>query len=611
VQGTPDSVATPRLALQQILRILTRGPAPKPGIPFPVGLALATEDTSKVPTGQERDVATISRDEIRAAQSSDPTCQQILAQATRTGLYDLNEEGVLVRIAPSDGSRQVVVPRSLVVRLLFLEHYPPAAGHPGSHRMFQTIRRSFFWPQMVEDVAETVRQCDLCARNRISEKRRTNPLQLFPAKGPLESVAMDILGPLPRTKHGNCLLLVIADRYSKVVKTVPLRTVTALVVARAFFDHWAYTYGPPVSLLMDNGPQFTAKVFQAVCAELGIQKVFTTVYHPQTNGQVERYNRTILASLRGYVAKRQDDWDDYTSAVTFEHNCRVHSSLGMPPFELALTRPPPTLSLEASPRSAEVAPTTLKRGFLERLKTLRSSASGKLHKAQARYKRNYDRGIVPNNSDLKEGDHAYLRVEVTDIGRNHKLESLVQGSYHVVENAGTTFRLQIGNEVVRVSSDRVTRAPTAEEDIPPTSTANERSSSDGASPLPTEVAPPDPDSPVSGPPRTERRVRCSLPKESETSSTRAHRPKTRRTKPSDAPPPTENPNRTTHEYVVDRIVDAVDGVGVGTLVYRVRWLGYDADDDTWEPEHNLPAHFIRRYWRNQSGASPHGRPTLH
>jgi transposase InsO family protein len=73
----------------------------------------------------------------------------------------------------------------------------------------------------------------------------------------------------------------------------------ALPRSASFCDHWAYVYGPPVSLLTDNGPQFTAKFFQAVCSELGIRKIFTTAYHPQTNGQVERYNRTILASLRG------------------------------------------------------------------------------------------------------------------------------------------------------------------------------------------------------------------------------------------------------------------------------------------------------------------------
>jgi transposase InsO family protein len=141
--------------------------------------------------------------------------------------------------------------------------------------------------------------CDVCARNHIAEKRKTNPLKLFPAKGPLESVAMDILGPLLRTKHGNIFLLVIADRYSKVKKTIPLRTVTALSVSRAFCDHLAYVYGPPVSLLTDNGPLFTAKFFQAVCAELGIQQVFTTAHHPHTNWQVERYNRLFSLPFEG------------------------------------------------------------------------------------------------------------------------------------------------------------------------------------------------------------------------------------------------------------------------------------------------------------------------
>jgi transposase InsO family protein len=78
-------------------------------------------------------------------------------------------------------------------------------------------------------------------------------------------------------------------------------------VARAFVDQWVYVYGPPVSLLTDNGPQVIAKFFQAACAELGISKVFTTAYHPRTNGQVELYNRTILAALRAYVSKRQYD----------------------------------------------------------------------------------------------------------------------------------------------------------------------------------------------------------------------------------------------------------------------------------------------------------------
>jgi transposase InsO family protein len=166
---------------------------------------------------------------------------------------------------------------------------------------------------------------------------------------------MDILGPLPRATHGNRFLLVIADRFSKVTITVPLRTVTALSIATAFCDRWVYVYGPPISLLTDNGPQFAAKFFQAVFAELRVKKLFTSAYHPQTNGQMERYNRTILAALRSYVSKREDNWDDFTSAVTYAYNYRVHSSLGVAPFELVLSRPPVSVAIESRLRDEELS----------------------------------------------------------------------------------------------------------------------------------------------------------------------------------------------------------------------------------------------------------------
>jgi hypothetical protein len=96
----------------------------------------------------------------------------------------------------------------------------------------------------------------------------------------------------------------------------PLRSISALFVAKAFCEHWVFVYGPQRYLLTDNGTQFTAKFFLAVCRDLGIAEVFTTANHPQTNGQFERFNRTILNALRGYVASNQRDWDDYTSTIT-------------------------------------------------------------------------------------------------------------------------------------------------------------------------------------------------------------------------------------------------------------------------------------------------------
>ena len=199
---------------------------------------------------------------------------------------------------------------------------------------------------------------------------------------------MDILGPLPKTDHGNRFLLVITDRFSKLTRTVPLRTITAMVVAKAFCESWVFAYGAPRYVLTDNGTQFNAKFFLAVCRELGIEKLFTTAYHPQTNGQVERYNRTIVNALRGYVSERQNTWDEYTSAITFGYNCRIHSSLGLAPFELVLSRPPPSLSVEHPEPGIQESHETVKLRFLKRLRELKALAQRTLNYSQERYKRN-------------------------------------------------------------------------------------------------------------------------------------------------------------------------------------------------------------------------------
>ena len=95
---------------------------------------------------------------------------------------------------------------------------------------------------------------------------------------------MDLLGPLPKTVQGNQHVLVITDRFAKLACSIPLRTTTASVVANAFLDSWVYVYGAPRYVLTDNGPQFAAKLFDAVWALLGVQHYLTTSYHPQSTG---------------------------------------------------------------------------------------------------------------------------------------------------------------------------------------------------------------------------------------------------------------------------------------------------------------------------------------
>ncbi len=114
---------------------------------------------------------------------------------------------------------------------------------------------------------------------------------------------MDLLGELVETTQGKKHLLVITDRFTKLVKIVPLRKMRAQDIARAFHRHWVFVYGAPLTVHTVNGPQFTAKFLLGAHRVFSIQEPFTIAYHPEANGQTERYNHTILRALRKFVGE--------------------------------------------------------------------------------------------------------------------------------------------------------------------------------------------------------------------------------------------------------------------------------------------------------------------
>ena len=186
--------------------------------------------------------------------------------------------------------------------MLHIHHYSRLGGHPGGRKLYATLRRQFYWPSMPSEVYRLVLSCHSCARERIQGVKRSSFLKLFPATAPLQDIAIDILGPLVKANSGCEYLPVITDRYSKLTRAIPMSKISGYTAAKAFCDNWIFVYGPPRSVLSDNGKQFNSKFFQRVCKILGVQNLFTTAYHPQTTGQTERFNRTILSALRHYVA---------------------------------------------------------------------------------------------------------------------------------------------------------------------------------------------------------------------------------------------------------------------------------------------------------------------
>ena len=299
--------------------------------------------------------------------------------------------------------------------------------------MYAYLSRFAYWPSMSVDCYTVVKHCEKCARNRVMLRKRQKNLRLFPATAPLESVAIDILGELIRTPRGNRYLLVIVDRFTKMVRTIPIKTITAAEVAKHFVHDWIFHYGPPVDLIADNGKQFTAKFFQDVCRTLNVNNIFTTTYHPQTNGQVERFNRTILSALQTYIADHPNDWDLYTDAITYAYNCQPQTSTSVAPFDLVLSRPPPAIATKAEHSEPQTA-ADFKNKWKANLQQTLATARKKLLETQARYKRNYDNRLRRTNTIIKPDDFVFLRVERRDDKETrHKLAPIAEGPFRVKE----------------------------------------------------------------------------------------------------------------------------------------------------------------------------------
>ena len=200
-----------------------------------------------------------------------------------------------------------------------------------------------------------------------------------------------------------------------------------------------------------------AHFFRRVCNILQVHNVFTITYHPQTNGQVERFNRTVAAMLRCYVEDNPGFWCLYAPALCYAYNMSVHSTTGTTPFDLVLSRPPLEFTRDHRPQSRARTVRAQKSDYLRRLHVSLQKASRSLKRAQARYKRDLDRDIRATRR-IETGDHIFLDTHDC-VAKRPKLTDNISGPFRVLGHNSNTIVIQRGEVVERVSRDRVTLAP--------------------------------------------------------------------------------------------------------------------------------------------------------
>jgi len=196
-------------------------------------------------------VRDIDWDTVLSSQADDGYCKEIVKalNAWRHIPFFEDPDEIFRRRAAPDGAHQLVVPASFQKKVLHLEHDATLAGHPGESRSYAAMRRYYYWVGMAADVVSYVRNCDSCARHRVRTLARRSTLTLFPATMPFQDIAADLYGPLERTAAGHRFILVITDRFTKLVRAIPMDGMSAGDCASVVLDYWVGAYGPPDRLL--------------------------------------------------------------------------------------------------------------------------------------------------------------------------------------------------------------------------------------------------------------------------------------------------------------------------------------------------------------------------
>jgi hypothetical protein len=411
-------------------------------------------------TGEDEDELSVPVMALNAMSAStvalDKTCvQELLSDyaqdaelaeiwSTPTAPYSKTEQGLLYK----DNGTKLCVPQGKL-RLVILHdaHDSISAGHLGIDKTVEHMQRRFYWPRMRQDVQEYVRSCGSCQRNKKSTQKPIG--KLCPTEVPerrWEHVTMDFVSALPRTREGFDAIFVVVDKLTKQVVFVPTATdATAADTARLYLKNVYRHHGLPRKIISDRDTRFTSKFWKELHRLLQVKLAMSSAFHPQTDGQTERMNRSMEEMLRHYVSYDQKNWADLLPLLEFTYNNSVHKVTRQTPFMLNTGQHPLEISDLLLPpnRGTKVANVTT---FVSQLRDMTAAAREAILLANDSYMKYADkdrRDVV-----FDEGDKVLLSTKFfrppADQERRRKLSSPYAGPFEIVKRISpVAYRLKL------------------------------------------------------------------------------------------------------------------------------------------------------------------------
>ncbi|RZB65706.1 Transposon Tf2-9 polyprotein [Glycine soja] len=339
-------------------------------------------------------------DHIREAQEDDPFLQGKVLDVMGDKNVEFEKDTTgLIRF-----KGRICVPSldDLKVKILEEAHKSRLSFHPGMTKMYQDLKRSFWWHGMKKDVAEYVARCLTCQKAKAEHQRPSGELKpLEMPKWKWESISMDFVSSLPKTSRGHDAVWVIVDRLTKSAHFIPVNIKYRMEkLVELYIKEVVRLHGIPSSIVSDRDPRFTSRFWASLHEALGTKLKLSSAYHPQTDGQTERTIQTLEDLLRACIIEQQGSWMDCFPLIEFTYNNSYQASIGMAPFEALYGRKCKT-------------PICWQKSY-------------------------YDRRRKP--LDFQEGEHVFLKVShVTGVGRalkSRKLTPKYLGPYQILKKVG-------------------------------------------------------------------------------------------------------------------------------------------------------------------------------
>ncbi|CAF3176291.1 unnamed protein product [Rotaria socialis] len=348
----------------------------------------------------------------------------------------------LIEIYPSRTKRKVPwVPKCMVNDLLYSCHTHPTSAHYGSDRTYYKLKNNYYWPNMLQDVKNYVKQCLLCARYNISRQKAPGLLETpEPPDDIFNLIGIDFWGPTREaTSHGNKYIITCTDHLSKFVVAKAIPVASATEAAKFLVEDVIFKYGHiPKHILTDQGSHFNNHLIQAITKDIGINHILSTPFHPQTNGTIERFNATIKSQLCKLQDLNRNNWDQFLLSTIYAYNIGQHRTTKYSPYQLIYGKEPTLPFSTRQPMLQFKRSNDYYYHFRKYRSYIIDQVRNNIRQQQQLSKQRYDEHRP--NIHFNVGQLILAKPAV----RNDKMQAIFEGPYRVISILGpVTYEIQL------------------------------------------------------------------------------------------------------------------------------------------------------------------------